>query len=244
MDDDATIGRRAFLAGAGSAAAAALSGCIGGVGDVGETVSETVTETYDAAGIETVELSSPTGEITVEGTDRDTVGLTADKKANGQDLLDAATVTSTRDGSRLEISVEVDDGATGLFETPPQVDLDVEMPPSLRLARAKTVNGIVRVTDVKGPLEVEAVNGDIEVSDVDGGVTVDVTNGEITVEDVTGGVVTEATNGDVTVSNVRGDVNVDTVNGDIAVSTVTGDATVDTINGDLSISDVGGEVNT
>jgi len=222
-DDERTVGRRTVLAGAGAAAASALAGCAGRFsGGLDETT--TITESYDAAGLEALTAETTNGELTVTGEDRGTVALEAVKSAGSRAALEATTVEVSREGSLLAVTVDEPD--TGVTDPSPRVDLELTVPADLRVQRAVTVNGDVDVEGVFGPLVARSTNGDVTATGINGDVDV------------------ELVNGDVEVDGVDGSVSVETVNGDIEVRQVTGDATVQTTNGDVDISGVDGTVTT
>jgi len=239
-DSDRMLGRRTLLAGTGAAVMTALSGCVGDVVDAGDEVRETRVEQFDAADLAALSVDTPNGRIHVEGEDRETIDLRAEKRAGTQQALESATLSVDRADGRLSVSVDVDrsidlDGST------PRVDVELTVPSTLRLARADGVNGDVDVGAVAGDLVAETTNGDVTVSDVDGAVHAESTNGDVRVEDVAGDVAVETTNGDVDVTTVAGDATVDTVTGSVDVADVARAAwdSVETPASDLEVTATG-----
>jgi len=161
--------------------------------------TETVTREYSEA-FETVAIETPNGDIDVHTTDGP-ISVTGTKRAaDAADLADVA-LTESRDGTRLRLTVEIDDGFFS-FGTSPRMDLEVAVP-ELAALEADTANGAV-TCDLSsvGTVAAATTNGAIECT-ADGA------------EDVTA----ETTNGWIDLSlGAPADVTAETVNGDVDVT--------------------------
>jgi DUF4097 and DUF4098 domain-containing protein YvlB len=214
------VSRRRLLAGAGLAGVTALAGCAGRFGGQLDE-STTVSESYDAAGLAALEASTINGELTITGEDRETVALDAEKRASSREALRAVTLDVTEAGDTLSVTVD-DEEAAGLTGPTPQVDLELAVPADMRVAQVESVNGVIDVSGVFGPMVVRSTNGDVSVSGINGDVDVELVNGRIEVDGVDGDVTAGATNGEITVRSVTGDVTADSANGDVSVTDVDG----------------------
>jgi DUF4097 and DUF4098 domain-containing protein YvlB len=214
------VSRRRLLAGAGLVTATALAGCAGRFGGRLDE-STTISESYDAAGLTALEAATVNGELTVTGEDRDTVAMDAQKRAGSREALQAVTVDVREADGVLSVTVDDEDTA-GVAGPTPRVDLELAVPADLRVARVESVNGVIDVSGVFGPMVVRSTNGDVSVSGINGDVDAELVNGRIEVDGVDGDVTAGTTNGDVTVRSVTGDVTADSTNGDVSVTDVDG----------------------
>ena len=227
--------RRALKCGF-AAGSAALAGCTGLLGD---RVSESFDDDY-AVGQETVlAVENRNGDVTVEATDGDRIGVSGTKRASSQSALDTIDV-AVRTGEQFV--VEVTFGAGSDFSAR-AVDLTVTVPEGVTADQVRTANGDVRVADVAGDLEATSTNGSVEVRGVDGYVTAETSNGDVTVRNASGLDGARTTNGsvDVDLLAVRDDITCRTTNGDVT-GRVGPDLSVafrlETGNGEVSVRDL------
>jgi hypothetical protein len=180
------VSRRRLLAGAGLVTATALAGCTGRFGSRLDE-STTISKSYDAAGLTALEAATVNGELTVTGEDRDTVALDARKRAASSEALQAVTVDVREADGVLSVTVD-DQDADGMDGPAPRVDMELAVPADLRVARVESVNGVIDVSGVFGPMVVRSTNGDVSVSGINGDVEAELVNGRIEVDGVDGDV--------------------------------------------------------
>ncbi|AGN01430.1 hypothetical protein L593_07425 [Salinarchaeum sp. Harcht-Bsk1] len=186
--------RRRALAGACSAALAAVAGC----SLVDRDEQATVSQSVDASDVDSVAVDSDTGDLAVRGHDGDEIRIHGEKVAASEDGIDALSVTQRRDGDRLVIGTELGDAPelTGWLRTP-TLDLRIEVPAGVALDRATTETGDLDVEDVTGSVLASADVGDVYVANVDGAVDARNGTGDVTVRDVTGPIAARTDTGDV-----------------------------------------------
>lgn len=203
-------------------------------------MKRTETRTFGLAEVSAVVVETFVGSVDVTGTDRDDISLTATISGRSQSVVDAVVVGERRTDGRLYLTAERSEVAS---DASPTVDLEVEVPTSLRVAQAVVDVGEVSLTNVSGETRVRTSTGDVTVTGVDGELDVEIGTGEVTVSDVeNGGVVLSLSTGDASISDVTGDVRAEVGVGDLTVNDVGGDATVSVDVGELDVSDVDGEV--
>lgn len=198
--------RRRVLAGGVTALAAGLAGCLGGTNDA----EETVTDERQAANVDQLEVESTNGDATVRGSERETISVTASKRAPNEERLDELRVETIENDGTLTVTTS-DDSDSGILSSlgpTPAVNFELDVPTSL--------------TDV----DIETTNGDIVAQEVDSNVIVESTNG-----DVTAGITEPA---DVTVETTNGDIEL------TVPPTIEAHLSLDTTNGSLDIDELDG----
>jgi len=222
--------RRRALAGACSAALAAVAGCSLVDRDERATVSRSV----DASGVDSVAVVSDTGHLTVRGHDGEDVRLYGEKTAGSEDGIDALSLSHRRDGDRLVVSTERGDGPelTGWLRTP-NLHLTVDVPADVAVERTTTETGDLEVRQVAGSVLARAEVGDLYVANVEGSVDARNATGDVTVRDVTGPIAARTETGDVSADGVIE-----------RLATETGEimATIRGLGGDAMIQDDAGDV--
>ncbi len=184
-----------------------------------------------------VSIENVHGEITVEAWDEPRVHVTARRQG------ERARVVMWGEGNRVEARTEIEprqDGGWGWFnrEQPPRVDYVVRAPRETH-TRLRTVSGPVRVTGVRGQLDVSSVDGAVELRDVEGDIYAQATNGAVFGANLAGAVQAQATNGSITVEAERlASVRAETVNGTIAIEGLNVGCQIEarTVNGTLALS--------
>lgn len=229
--------RRALLSGAGGLAAAALAGCLEDL--TGPRVTESFSNSYDVSPETVVAISNRNGDVTVSRSLDDQLSVSGEKRANSQSGLDSISIDVT---GGEQFVVEVNFGSGGEFSNR-SVELEVEVPQGVAVDRARTANGDVTVSEVRGDVRATTSNGEVEVTDVSGYVEVESTNGDVRVRDTTGVGDARTTNGDVDVEllAMRDDVTCKTSNGSVTVRVgldVEAGIRLSTSNGDASVRDL------
>ncbi|HEY6333891.1 MAG TPA: hypothetical protein VI756_31530 [Blastocatellia bacterium] len=195
-----------------------------------------------------VRIQNPSGPITVDGWDQD-------------------TVQATVEGSEGEGQVSVQEESSGIVSIRPnvqvrqrrgEVHLVIKIPRSAGIESLSTGRGAVQVTGVQGPVNVRTNSGELRIANV-GPLSASTSNGDIQVNSVSGTARLESQSGSVEASDISGRANIQTANGDvravrtgqllihsnsggITADSVNGSATLETNNGDVTVKDVTGDV--
>ncbi|MFB6172272.1 MAG: DUF4097 domain-containing protein [Haloarculaceae archaeon] len=203
--------RRLILAGAG-AGAAGLAGCLA----PGEPVTEESTERFPVESATAVAVDDRNGDVRVERGDGADVAVAVRKRTRfDRSLLDRVAVDATTDDGVLTVASTAESDAAA---SRVRVDLTVQVPASVSLARATTENGDVTAAGVPGDATLRTVNGTATAQDVAGHVTLRSTNGDVVARGVAGVAGAVTTNGDVDVHvpALRGDARLTSTNGDVS----------------------------
>jgi DUF4097 and DUF4098 domain-containing protein YvlB len=195
-----------------------------------------------------VRIQNPSGPITVEGWDQD-------------------TVQATVEGGEGESQVSVQEESSGIVSIRPaaqvrqhrsEVHLVIKIPRSAGIQSLNTGRGSVQVTGVQGPVNVSTNSGDLRIANV-GPLTASTSNGDIQVSSVSGTTKIGSSSGTIEASDISGRASIQTANGDvrairtgplyihsnsggITVDSVDGPATLETNNGDVIAKDITGDV--
>jgi len=231
--------RRQVLAGGSLGVLGALAGCLA----TGRSATETVTETYEITDLSSLSLETVNGSITVDGDQGDAIEVRARKAAPTEDALESVTLESSRSDGQLTLETNHEQ-LPFLFGPSPKLDLEVTVPPEVRLARAKTTNGDVETRNVTGELVAGTTNGRVDVEGVDGGLSTETTNGEIHVAGVSGDVDASTTNGDIDIAlaDDGGNLSAESTNGKITIrasASLGATVSIETTNGDISVEGFG-----
>jgi DUF4097 and DUF4098 domain-containing protein YvlB len=169
----------------------------------------------------TVDLSLISGEIKVDGWDRNEVKIQATSE-RGLLRLESSP-------SRIRLDVRSDRGEMG------DTRYEVTVPNSARVL-TRSVSGDITT---RGGAEVEAhsVSGDVTVSDVAGRATLESVSGGVEAMHVGGGLRVNAVSGDLRATDVTGDVDAQTVSGELTLQDIKSSyVTTETVSGDLRFS--------
>ncbi|HET9529085.1 MAG TPA: DUF4097 family beta strand repeat-containing protein [Blastocatellia bacterium] len=197
-----------------------------------------------------VSVANPSGSITINGWDRDTIEVTA-------------TVEDRMGPVRLRIR---GDSRSAIISVPPEirrhsgeVSLNVNLPSYAEIESAETQHGDLSVTNIEGAvyvsathgdvvahrigaLRIETRNGDVNIRDVKNSLVVRSLNGDVVAADIGGSVEVAATSGDISVQNVGASLRANSASGDILVTCSKGRVDVNTASGSLTLTGIGGDV--
>jgi len=205
--------RRRRLLAALTATMGSIAGCVNL--NLGERRERSIERTVPVRDATAFSLLVTNGDVSVDGTARDDVGLSGTKWVRGDEsLLERLRLQVDREDGHLTI-----DGNEEDFSKPVGIDV------------AATIPGDLPVR------EVVSVNGDVELSSVTGDdLVASSTNGEIVLESVDAAPEIATTNGDVRTRELADLRSIETVNGDVDVELVglTDVATIETTNGDVT----------
>lgn len=142
--------------------------------------------------------------------------------------------------------------------TPLHVDLNVQLPASMKLAlvnyvgrsdlqglqndlRVKTSSGDVFATAITGKFDADTGSGDVHVKNLTGDFSADTGSGDVFADGFKGSVHTDTGSGDVHMSNGSGQtLYADTGSGDVFLTATQGDMQFDTGSGDVRIKNASG----
>lgn len=197
-----------------------------------------------------VAISSRSGQIVVNGWDRDEVQASATGD-NGPVPVEAQT---TGDPARPRLLLTISPRRFGR-----EARLEVKVPRYADVETLEGYRGDIEVADVDGTTLINAGNGDVRivrvgsvkvsrrsgdvtVREVKGDLTARTYNGDVVVENVAGLVDVAATSGALTVHNAGGDVRANSATGDIEVRCGKGRAEVSSASGSITLVGVGGDL--
>lgn len=172
-----------------------------------------------------VAISSRSGQIIVNGWDRDTVQANATGE-NGPVQIDTQT---TGDPARPRLLLTISPRRFGR-----DARLEVKVPRYADVETLEGYRGDIEVTDVEGNTVINAGNGDVKVTRV-GSLKVSRRSGDVTVREVKEDLTARSYNGDVVVDTVGGLVDVAASNGDLRVHSAGGDVRANSATGDIEV---------
>lgn len=178
----------------------------------------TLTETATCDPGKSLTATGSNGNITIRRRDREDVSVTAIVSSHNLDrLAETSLDLETHATGGLTVTVNWPDGSQ---ENGESCDLVVEIPVAAGIT-AKTTNGDITLSSLRGNAQLTTTNGDIMVDHHDGPLSIQTSNGIIEARSVTDSITANTTNSDVTIvlaDPAKGPVNVATTNGNIDVS--------------------------
>ena len=175
----------------------------------------------------TMRLYVPSGRLTVETWDRDSVHLEGQLGAN-------ASLFGGGARTHIKLGIEARSNADS---TLPQASLQVRVP---RRARVwiKMIDGSMQVSGTREELEAYTVRGSIVVRDVAGNTSVESIDAPVTVSDATGNLRVRGSRGAVSLRRIRATTSVSTVSGDVSVLGSAAEGRLETIGGRIGVDGV------
>lgn len=206
----------------------ALLPLLGGVGVVAQPRGDQpVARGLVASADVTMRLYVPSGTVTLETWDRDSVHLEGRLGAN-------ASVFGGGTRTHIKLGVEARSNADS---TLPRASVRVRVPRGARLW-IKMIDGQLHVSGTRAELEAYTVRGAITVRDVAGITSVESIDAPVTVSGATGDLRVRGSRGAVSLVNVQATMSVSTVSGDVNVTGPTADGRVETIGGRIAVDGV------
>lgn len=161
-------------------------------GGIGTTTTDTFEETYAVTAGARLDVQNQNGSITIVLGDGDSVVVHAVKHTNyGKSEFDKVQIEVTK-GDPFTV-------VTNVVREPARVSVDYEIrvPRSMLVRTAKTTNGSIKVTGVRGTMDLHTSNGSVTAENIDGAVSTATTNGSITLRKVAAITGATTTNGNV-----------------------------------------------
>jgi DUF4097 and DUF4098 domain-containing protein YvlB len=192
----------------------------------GNSEKEVINQVYEVGKDARLSLSNLNGAATITGWDKNTIEVTATKRASSRERLDDATVQFDLKDDRLRIEVDYDfeDGEYNGSDGFVSVEFEIRVPRDIEIDRIELVNGGIDIDGVSGDVDAASVNGDVTGDDLSGVARLATVNGDVSLASVRG-------NKAIQLSSVNGSVMLylpRNVNAKLSASTVHGD-----IHGDL-----------
>lgn len=188
--------------------------------------AEDVERTIDAASDGHVEVSNISGEITVEGWNRDSVEVTGTIGRNVEELI------VERNGNKVLVKVKVPHNSGRGIDS----ELHIKVPQNSSL-NIGAVSADIDVTDIKGEQSLHTVSGDVTTEHAGGDLKAESVSGDVEVsgDGADGDTYASTVSGDVTVSQVGGEVKAEAVSGDVVVDEGSFTrARLETVNGEIT----------
>jgi hypothetical protein len=194
--------------------------------------------------------------VVVGRTDADAVSIVALKTAVGRDgdeavkMLDLITMEVSERGDHVVVETQNEgksdrDWSLWSFVKGGRysawIDYTIEVPYSFSVS-ASTTSGEVRVSNLKGGVDVSATSGDVSIRAVGGDSSAKLTSGDLEIVDVGGDLSVSATSGSVVVDNVKGRLELNGTSGDFRATRIGKDADVRLVSGDLLLEGCSGSV--
>jgi len=189
-------------------------------------VKETEEFTFDIVTGGRLSLENVNGGITIVGGSSDQVEIIAHKKAGNQEYMDDMKIVIDDEPDYIRIETRHPKSQNRWLnwgnDDSGSVSYELKVPSNINLDTISTVNGGVRISNVKGAVKAETVNGDLETSELTSDVNLETVNGSIeAVFDSLNGdqrVSAEAVNGKIVLrlpADASARINAETVNGSI-----------------------------
>ena len=144
-------------------------------------VSEKFTQTYPLAANGSIRLENVNGSVEIIAWDKAEVSLEAEKSAKDQDALSRMHLKIESAPSTLFIKTELEKAWKFWDHANAQVHYKLMVPAGVKLEKIDVVNANIRVTGVKGMVNLDSVNGSIDAKDLSGPGEFETVNGSITV---------------------------------------------------------------
>ena len=162
-------------------ASAAGTACVVSVDSQGQIVMEE--KRFSVRGVPDVRLATFDGSIELQPTEGDEVVVEIEKRGPTREAVDALVVSSSQDGSRIELEVKPPaESLAGLgFDRSPSARLIVSVPRRANVT-ARTGDGSIRIDSVSGRLELRTGDGSIRATNVTGDLRLHTGDGSINVD--------------------------------------------------------------
>ncbi len=214
----------------------------------------------DTSGVERVELVARAGDLAVRPGSGNQLRAEGKACASSEDYLAQTQLRSQRQGSVLQVFVQVPEQMSGIGMFYATLDLEVELPASLPITITDTSgdmvlervhvvsitdsSGDIRANDLPGEVEINDSSGDLEVTGAKGTVSITDSSGDIRVSDAHSVLVRTDSSGDMRFEHITGDVRIEQdSSGDISVTDIGGNfMVVADSSGAIRVADVKGSV--
>jgi len=216
------------------------------------------TTTLDAQGLEAIEVKNSHGSVEILGEDRSDITITFEKRIwrkneeEANELADQLSMTTDRDGRKLNLSNNREDFRNKRFDTlyfiSAPAGLEVNVTNSYGLVKAERVGeteisnryGEIDVSDVTGDLRLFNRHEDIDILHAASNCTIDATYADINIRDVQGTVDIQNSYGTLTLEEIEQTVTIRSPYSTIYGWDITGDLDIENSYEKIELSDVNG----
>jgi hypothetical protein len=193
----------------------------------------------------TLEVKNITGAITIEGWDKETISVKAQKKAPEKEFDTLKIDTKFTDTSAFIETLTEKTGWRSFLSwgtSNRSVDYTIKVPYKTFLYLAETVSGTINVRDLKDLPQVgrfqtmlKVTNGDIRCANIGNMLTIESTRGDVSVTNLGASLSIDVTNGNVQIFEPQGALTIKTVRGDVKVMGARHSSIIATTNGTITL---------
>jgi hypothetical protein len=215
------------------------------------SVEDTITNSFKVESGGQLVMDVDRGSIEIKTAEAGEVRVEVKRKAGGsrttaEKTLKDHIVTSTQDGSKVEIRAELKSAkSTSWFSFSRSPELEVSyliVVPRKFDVDIKTGGGHIKVTELNGKLQANTSGGNLTLEKIGGPVSVRTAGGHITLAGCQGKAKLDTSGGNLTLSDIKGDVAANTSGGHISVKKLGGKATLKTSGGNIEAIEVKGPI--
>lgn len=191
-------------------------------------LAEEVDRSMEAAPEGIVSISNVSGEVTVQGWQRNEVRVVAELGSKVEELM------FERDGDEIVIKVRVPRRNNGGISS----DLAISVPSASSL-QINTVSADIEVRGVLGEQQLESVSGDVDTEAYGADIELGSVSGDVSVQGRSETIRSRmnSVSGDVEADGLAGELDIESVSGDLAIDDGSfSRARVNTVNGDINYS--------
>ena len=222
-----------------------------------QTSNPVITHTFPASSIQSVEVSTPGGSITVDGNadSEAVVEVYVQRNRGSKEPIDKLlkenyTIDIQVHGGKLYAVVKRKKAITVLKTQGIRISFKISVPKQVD-SQLHTNGGSIRMSDLLGSQNFQTGGGALSVENVSGTVVGETSGGSITVTNSKGKIDLKTTGGSITAKNCDGEIEIATwggsllmidLNGNINASTNGGSITANNIHGVIKTGTIGGSI--
>jgi lia operon protein LiaG len=170
------------------------------------------TSSYSLPATGTIAVRDSSGDVKLEGWDRDSVQLIVRKQATTDADLDSLNAAVTERGGVLGVVAQYPEDCRNC-----DISFEIKMPRGAHVV-VDSSSGDVSVSNAAGPVRVGTASGDIEVRASAGSTVLHSSSGDITVSGCASGLVAQSASGDIDTDGLAGDASLVSASGSVKAS--------------------------
>jgi len=176
------------------------------------SVHSVQTASYSLPAAGTIAVQNSSGDVKLDGWDRDSVQLIVRKNATTNADLDSLTTAVTDRGGVLGVIAQYPDDCRNC-----DISFEIKMPRGAHVI-VDSSSGDVSVADAAGPVRVRTASGDIEVRASAGSTYLHSSSGDVTVSGCASGLIAQTASGDIDTDGLAGDAALESSSGSVKAS--------------------------
>ena len=180
-------------------------------------VNETESKSFTVSGVTRINLDTFDGPITVRAWDKQSVMITATKKASDEEAMRSARVRFEQRAGEVAAIARFDDSTGERDSADAQVHLDAYVPRKTNL-RLATSDGMLFVEGVTGELELRTEDGEIRVANGSGRLRANTSDGQVQITKFNGDVDARTNDGQIQLEGRFNSLSARTGDGTITLS--------------------------